>query len=133
MSLQDKYRSVLTLGEKFNAQDGYVEEADGRLRVGGVVEYQHQKDQMWDEIKRVGGENPFDIEADIKVSNKAIYARHTVEKGQSLSLIAKDYLGDVMAYKAIFAANSDTLEDPNKIFPGQDLVIPFPEGRSADA
>jgi nucleoid-associated protein YgaU len=132
MSLQDKYRSVLTLGEKFNAQDGYVEEADGRLRVGGKVEYQHQKDQMWDEIKRVGGENAFDIEADIKVSNKAIYARHTVEKGQSLSLIAKDYLGDVMAYKAIFAANSDTLEDPNKIFPGQELVIPFPEGRSAD-
>lgn len=133
MSLQDKYRSVLTLGEKFNTQDGYVEEADGRLRVGGRVEYQHQKDQMWDEIKRVGGENPFDIEADIKVSNTAIYARHTVEKGQSLSLIAKDYLGDVMAYKAIFAANSDTLEDPNKIFPGQELVIPFPEGRSADA
>ena len=132
MSLQDKYRSVLTLGEKFNAQDGYVEEADGRLRVGGVVEFQHQKDQMWDEIKRVGGENAFDIEADIKVSNKAIYAKHTVEKGQGLSLIAKDYLGDVMAYKAIFAANSDTLDDPNKIFPGQELVIPFPEGRSAD-
>ncbi|MFT5998293.1 MAG: nucleoid-associated protein YgaU [Neolewinella sp.] len=133
MSLQDKYRSVLTIGEKFNAQDGYVEEADGRLRIGGTVEYLHQKDQMWDEIKRVGGENTFDIEADIKVSNKAIYARHTVAKGQSLSLIAKDYLGDVMAYKAIFAANSDTLEDPNKIFPGQELVIPFPEGRSADA
>jgi nucleoid-associated protein YgaU len=133
MSLQDKYRSVLTLGEKFNAQDGYVEEADGRLRVGGTVEFLHQKDQMWDEIKRIGGENAFDIEADIKVSNKAVYAHHTVEKGQSLSLIAKDYLGDVMAYKAIFAANSDTLEDPNKIYPGQDLVIPFPEGRSADA
>ncbi len=133
MSLQNKYRSVLTLGEKFNAREGYVEEADGRLRVGGIVEYQYEKDQMWDEIKRIGGENPYDIEADIKVANKAIYAKHTVEKGESLSLIAKDYLGDVMAYKAIFAANSDTLDDPNKIFPGQELVIPFPEGRSADA
>ena len=133
MSLQDKYRSVLTLGEKFNAQDGYVEEADGVLRIGGTVEYLHEKDQMWDEIKRVGGESPRDIEANIKVNNHAIYARHTVGKGESLSLIAKDYLNDVMAYKAIFAANSDTLEDPNKIFPGQELVIPFPEGRSADA
>jgi nucleoid-associated protein YgaU len=85
---------------------------------------------MWDEIKRVGGENPSDIEADIKVRNTVIYARHTVERGESLSLIAKDYLKDVMAYKAIFAANSDTLEDPNKIYPGQELVIPFPEGRS---
>ncbi len=129
MSLQDKYRSVLTLGEKFNAQDGYVEEADGVLRVGGSVELLYEKDQMWDEIKRIGGENPIDIEADIKVRNTAIYARHTVERGESLSLIAKDYLKDVMAYKQIFAANSDTLEDPNKIHPGQELIIPFPEGR----
>lgn len=131
MSLQDKYRSVLNMGEKFNATDGYVEEADGKLRVGGTVEYLREKDLMWDEIKRIGGENPSDIEADIKVRNTAIYAKHTVEKGESLSLIAKDYLGDVMAYKAIFSANSDTLDDPNKIFPGQELVIPFPEGRSA--
>ncbi len=131
MSLQDKYRSVLNMGEKFNATDGYVEEADGVLRVGGTVEYLREKDLMWDEIKRVGGENASDIEADIKVRNTAIYAKHTVEKGESLSLIAKDYLGDVMAYKAIFAANSDTLDDPNKIFPGQELVIPFPEGRTA--
>lgn len=130
MSLQDKYRSVLSLGEKFNATDGYVEEADGLLRIGGTVEYLSEKDQMWDEIKRVGGENPQDIEADIQVRNTTIYAMHTVEKGESLSLIAKDYLGDVMAYKAIFAANTDTLDDPNKIMPGQELVIPFPEGRS---
>jgi len=130
MSLQDKYRSVLTLGEKFNAQDGYVEVSDGKLRIGGTVEYLREKDMMWDEIKRIGGENPSDIEADIKVRNTSIYARHTVDKGESLSLIAKEYMGDVMAYKQIFAANSDTLEDPNKIFPGQELVIPFPDGRS---
>jgi len=95
--------------------------------LGGSVELQYEKDQMWNEIKRVGGENPTDIEADIKVRNTAIYARHTVERGESLSLIAKEYLKDVMAYKQIFAANSDTLEDPNKIHPGQELVIPFPE------
>ena len=133
MSLQDKYRSVLNMGEKFNAQDGYVEEADGRLRVGGTVETLHQKDQMWDEIKRLGGENPSDIEADIKVSNHAYYAKHVVESGDSLSKIAKEYLGDVMAYKQVFAANTDTLDDPNKIFPGQELVIPFPEGRDPNS
>ena len=133
MSLQDKYRSVLSMGEKFNAQDGYVEEADGKLRVGGTVETLHQKDQMWDEIKRVGGESPSDIEANIKVSNAAYYAKHVVASGDSLSKIAKEYLGDVMAYKQIFAANTDTLDDPNKIFPGQELVIPFPEGRDANS
>ncbi len=132
MSLQEKYRSVLDMGEQFDTKNGYVEEADGRLKVGGTVETQRQKDLMWDEIKRVGGENPRDIEADIKVSNKSYYARHTVKKGDSLSKLAKEYYGDVMAYKTIFAANTDTLDDPNKIFPGQELTIPFPEGRSAD-
>lgn len=131
MSLQDKYRSVLNLGEKFDAKDGYVEEADGKLRVGGTVETLRQKDLMWDEIKRVGGENPSDIEADIKVSNHSYYAKHTVERGDSLSKIAKEYLGDPMDYKKIFAANTDTLDDPNKIFPGQEIIIPFPEGRDA--
>ena len=130
MTLQNKYRSVLNLGEQFNARDGYVEEADGKLRIGGTVETLYQKDQMWDEIKRVGGENPYDIEADIKVSNTAYYTKHTVGKGESLSKIAGTYYDDVMEYKRIFAANSDTLDDPNKIYPGQELVIPFPEGRS---
>lgn len=133
MSLQDKYRTVLDLGEKFNAKDGYVEEADGKLRIGGTVEYLRQKDEMWDAIKAAGGENPSDIEANIKVTNNSVYAMHTVGKGESLSLIAKEYLNDVMAYKEIFAFNSDKLDDPNKIFPGQELAIPFPEGRSANA
>ncbi|MCP9235661.1 LysM peptidoglycan-binding domain-containing protein [Lewinella sp. JB7] len=133
MSLQNKYRSVLDMGEKFNTKNGYIEEADGRLRVGGIVETQRQKDLMWDEIKRIGGENPRDIEADIKVSNHAYYAKHTVQKGDSLSKMAKEYYGDAMAYKKIYAANTDQLDDPNKIFPGQELTIPFPDGRKPDA
>lgn len=132
MSLKDKYRSVLQLGEKFAPTDGYVEEKDGVLRMGSTLDTQYEKDQIWDEIKRVGGENPRDVEADIKVKNKSYYAKHTVEKGDSLSKIAKEYLGDPMDYKRIYAANTDTLDDPNKIFPGQVLTIPFPEGRSAD-
>ncbi|WP_420460803.1 LysM peptidoglycan-binding domain-containing protein [Neolewinella sp.] len=131
MSVKEKYRSVLEMGEKMNPRDGYVEEADGVLRMGSTVDTQYQKDQLWDEIKRVGGENPRDVEVDIKVANKSYYAKHTVQKGESLSKIAKEYLGDAMAYKKIFAANSDTLDDPNKIFPGQELTIPFPDGRSA--
>ena len=131
MSVKEKYRSVLEMGEKMHPRDGYVEEADGVLRMGSTVDTQYQKDQLWDEIKRVGGENPRDVQVDIKVANKSYYAKHTVEKGDSLSKIAKEYLGDAMAYKKIFAANSDTLDDPNKILPGQVLTIPFPDGRSA--
>lgn len=50
--------------------------------------------------------------------------KYTVQKGDSLSKIAKQHLGDANAWKAIFEANRDVLEDPDKIFPGQTLRLP---------
>ena len=133
MSIKEKYRSVLEMGEKIDTREGYVEEADGKLRMGSIVPTLYDKDRLWDEIKRVGGENPRDVEVDIRVANHSYYTKHTVEKGDSLSKIAQKYLKDPMAYKRIFQANTDKLDDPNKIFPGQELTIPFPEGRNANS
>ncbi|NNC82486.1 MAG: LysM peptidoglycan-binding domain-containing protein [Flavobacteriales bacterium] len=124
MSLKAKYEKVLDLGKEFEVKDGYVEEEPGRLRIGGVAETQYQKDKMWDEIKRAGGESPSDIEADIKVANTNYYHKHTVKSGESLSLIAKHYYRDPMKYKQIFEANTDQLKNPDLIHPGQQLVIP---------
>ena len=50
--------------------------------------------------------------------------QYTVQKGDSLSKIAKNLLGDANAWKHIFEANRDVLSDPDKIFPGQTLRIP---------
>lgn len=50
--------------------------------------------------------------------------KYTVQKGDSLSKIAKQHLGDANAWKTIFEANRDVLEDPDKIFPGQTLRLP---------
>lgn len=49
---------------------------------------------------------------------------HTVEKGESLSKIAKAYYGDPMKYPMIFEANKPMLTDPDLIYPGQVLRIP---------
>ncbi len=49
---------------------------------------------------------------------------HTVESGDTLSKIAKEVYGDVNAYNRIFEANKPMLSDPDKIYPGQVLVIP---------
>ena len=49
---------------------------------------------------------------------------HTVEKGDTLSKIAKKYYGDAMKYPVIFEANKPMLTDPDKIYPGQSLRIP---------
>ena len=49
---------------------------------------------------------------------------HTVEKGDSLSKIAKSFYGDAMKYPVIFEANKPMLSHPDKIYPGQVLRIP---------
>ncbi|MFD1795039.1 peptidoglycan-binding protein LysM [Paracoccus aurantiacus] len=49
---------------------------------------------------------------------------HTVKKGETLSAIAKEYLGNANRYNEIFKANQPMLSDPDKIYPGQTLRIP---------
>lgn len=49
---------------------------------------------------------------------------HTVKKGETLSAIAKEHLGNANKYAAIFEANRPMLSDPDKIYPGQTLRIP---------
>ena len=54
---------------------------------------------------------------------------HVVRKGDNLSDIAKRYYGSKegnrrASIKRIFEANHKSLKSPNKIFPGQKLIIP---------
>ena len=49
---------------------------------------------------------------------------YTVQKGDSLSKIAKAVYGDPNQWKAIHQANQDTIKNPDLIFPGQVLKLP---------
>jgi nucleoid-associated protein YgaU len=126
MSLQNKYQDVLALGQSLGVKNGNVEEADNVLKMWGTVATPYEKDQLWDKIKAVGGAQPTDIMADITVENTDFYCKHVVGKGDTLGKIAKRYLGDSDAYKAIFEANRDILKSPDMIQLGQELVIPNP-------
>ena len=119
-----KYQSVLDLGEQLNIQNGKVEESDGKLKIWGTAETQHQKDLLWDKIKQIGGQNPDDIMADIEVADTSVYARHTVKSGETLGKIAKQYYGDASKYNAIYQANTDKLKSADLIYPDQELTIP---------
>lgn len=123
--VRSKYQNVLDLGEKLHIKNGDVKEENGQLKVWGTAKTQYEKNLIWDEIKKSGGENPTDIMADIKVEDESVYAYHTVQKGESLSLIAKHYYKDLMKYKAIFEANRDVIKDVNVIHPGQEIIIPI--------
>ena len=49
---------------------------------------------------------------------------YTVQRGDTLSGIAKTHYGNAMKYPVIFEANRPMLKDPDKIYPGQNLRIP---------
>ncbi len=119
-----KYQDVLDLGQSLNIQNGDVSVNDGVLTLKGTAKTQYEKNLLWDKIKAAGGENPTDIVADIKVADTSVYHRHTVTSGDTLGKIAKQYYGDAMKYKDIFAANTDILKNPDLIHPDQELIIP---------
>jgi len=49
---------------------------------------------------------------------------YTVQKGDSLSKIAKREYGDAQQWRRIFEANRDTIKDPDLIHPGQVVRLP---------
>ena len=49
---------------------------------------------------------------------------YTVKRGDTLGEIAQHFLGDKKHYTEIFELNRPMLTDPNRIYPGQVLIIP---------
>jgi nucleoid-associated protein YgaU len=108
--------------------EGSAQEKDGKLHVNGTVKSQADKNLIWDAIKTVPDWQK-DVVADIRVvepaGGAAAAARtYTVKPGDTLSKIAKETLGNANDYMKIFKANTDQLQDPDKIEPGQVLEIP---------
>jgi LysM repeat protein len=117
--LQQKYQSVLDLGLKLNVQNGDVKEEAGKLTISGTTNTPYEKDLIWDEIKKVGGDYPTDIQVNLDVANDSYYHTHTVVKGDSLWAIAAVYYKD--------GNKHPILSDHNKkehIHPEDVLVIP---------
>ncbi len=71
------------------------------------------------------------VTASVDRSSDMICAEtYTIAKGDTLSAIAKKHYGEASAWKRIFEANRDVLDDPDRIFPGQ--VIKLPPQSDAD-
>ncbi|MCP9747693.1 peptidoglycan-binding protein LysM [Lacihabitans sp. CS3-21] len=93
------------------------------VTISGEVETQEQAEKIALAVGNVEGVEAVDNQ--MVVSSPAPEARyHTVEKGDSLSKIAKEMYGDPMKYPVIFEANKPMLKDPDLIYPGQVLRIP---------
>ena len=124
MGLRDKYSYAIQTAKDLHMQ-GAAEERDGKLHFHGTVPTQQEANKIWDAIKTIPDWRN-EIVADIQATGGPAAApqTHTVKPGDTLSKIAKQYLGDANAYMDIFNANKDQLKDPDKIQPGQVLKIP---------
>jgi hypothetical protein len=141
MGLRDKYNHAIQTAKQFH-MEGAAEERDGKLHFHGTVRSEDEKNQIWNALKTVSDWQK-DVVADIKVRPGAQAAQstaagstagaagatggaqtYTVQAGDTLSEIAKRFYGHANDYMAIFNANRDQLNDPDKIKPGQVLKIP---------
>ena len=123
MALMDKYSDLFQLANKVGLKNPDVQEETGKPKIKGKTEYQLDANRLWDNIKtHQGWEN--EIVADIRAERTDIFGVVTVASGDTLSKLAKTYLGDTNRYMEIFKANGDLLTNPDQIKVGQQLKIP---------
>jgi nucleoid-associated protein YgaU len=112
---------VMGLGLKVD--DLKITYDDGVATVNGKAESQAEREKIVLAVGNTEGVARVDDRLQVvKPEPEAVF--HTVERGDSLSKIAKAHYGDAMKYPLIFEANKPMLADPDKIYPGQVLRIP---------
>jgi nucleoid-associated protein YgaU len=134
--LKAKYQSVLNLISQLGVQLQNLHVQDNKLVIRAQAQTKTASNKVWDQIKLVNRDYSQDLMAEISYVTDDLAAAaaaasggtqtrsYTVKAGDSLSKIAKAHYGDANQYTKIFEANRDKLKDPDKIFPGQVLVIP---------
>ena len=91
--------------------------------VAGTAKSQSEKEKVVLAVGNINGIGTVDDRLTVKVPEpEAVY--YTVQKGDSLSKIAKQHYGNAMKYPVIFEANKPMLKNPDLIYPGQVLRIP---------
>ena len=121
MSLQEKYQPLIDLANQSNISGLNITEGEGFIKIEGSAPSADVKQQLWDEYGRIDPEfRSGDLVLNV-TAPEAAENTYTVQAGDSLSKIGSKY---GVSWQKIFEANRDKLDDPDKIFPGQELNIP---------
>lgn len=79
-------------------------------------------------IAEVQGESIFDLFRRDKEKAPAKERQvYTIKEGDTLSKIAKSFYGDMSRWTLIYEANKNKIEDPHRVSPGIELIIPPPQ------
>jgi nucleoid-associated protein YgaU len=126
-----KEKAIVDFVNQFGLQIQDLEVAvnNDTATVRGITESQAEKEKVLLAVGNIQGIATVNDLIEVKVPEpEAIY--YTVQKGDSLSKIAKNQYGDAMKYPVIFEANKPMLKNPDLIYPGQVLRIPPLEQKS---
>ena len=134
--LKLKYQSVLNFIQSQGVQLQNLNMEGDKLLIRASAPSADLKNRVWDQIKLVDPSFS-DLIADIQAPAAAAAAAaaagtsstpaartYTVQPGDNLSKISKQFYGDANKYMKIFEANKDKLTDPDKVKAGMDLLIP---------
>ena len=122
-AVQEKYQSLIDMANQSGISGLNVTEGDGFIKIEGTAPSAEVKQQLWDKYNQIdpeyrSGDLVLNIEAPEGSAGGSTY---TVQSGDSLSKIGAQH---GVSWQKIFEANRDKLDDPDKIFPGQELTIP---------
>ncbi|MBK9708598.1 MAG: LysM peptidoglycan-binding domain-containing protein [Acidobacteria bacterium] len=118
--LKAKYNAVIDKGHEVGLNVQNLNMEGDKLLIRGVVPSEYAKNELWDVIKGIDAAVS-DAVIDINVQSGLTYK---VVSGDTLSKIAKRFYGNANDYNKIFQANTDQLDDPDKIKVGQELKLP---------
>jgi nucleoid-associated protein YgaU len=126
--LKTKYAPALRMIDEQGVKLQNLHIQDNKLFIKGAAPTDAAKNEVWTAIKSVD-RTYSDLLADITIdpslpAPKPKEQSYTVQSGDTLSKISKQFYGDANRYMKIFDANKDQLKDPNTIKPGQVLRIP---------
>src|SRR5580698_9598507 len=134
--LKAKYQSVLNFIQSQGVQLQNLNMEGDKLLIRASAPSADMKNRVWDQIKLVDPSFS-DLIADIQAPAAAAAAAaaggptstpaartYTVQAGDNLSKISKQFYGDANKYMKIFEANKDKLTDPDKVRAGIELIIP---------
>jgi LysM repeat protein len=152
--LKEKYVSAISVMNREKFQIHHLHSESGKLVIVADAPSQEANNHFWNAIKTVDQNYSKDLNAQITVRAPQAAAQpqgaprtpppevqpasatgqqaipvaatesYTVQKGDTLSKIAKHFYGNANEYMRIFEANRDQLKDPDKIQVGQVLKIP---------
>lgn len=137
--LKNKYQAALATIQQKGVKLTHLHVQDNKLFIQGAAPSEQVKDEVWNQIKAADASYS-DLTCDLTVDpslapqqtqaaaasagGQSATRTYKVQSGDTLSKIAKDFYGNANEYNRIFEANRDKLESPDKIRPGQELVIP---------